>query len=96
MNKAVVNVATGEMTIVALSSTEIDAVNAERKAWADGQADRDMAALRTERDRLLAETDYLALSDQTMSAAMTTYRQALRDITDNATSLDDVTWPTKP
>ena len=96
MNKAVVNLATGEMTIVALSSTEIDEVNAERKAWADGQADRDMAALRTERDRLLAETDYLALSDQTMSAAMTTYRQALRDITDNATSLDDVTWPTKP
>ena len=96
MNKAVVNVTTGEMTIVALSSTEIDAINAERKAWADGQADRDMAALRTERDRLLAETDYLALSDQTMSAAMTTYRQALRDITDNATSLDDVTWPTKP
>ena len=46
MNKAVVNVTTGEMTIVALSSTEIDAINAERKAWADGQADRDMAALR--------------------------------------------------
>lgn len=96
MNKAVVNVATGEMTVVALSSTEIDAINAERKAWTDGQANRDMAALRTERDRLLAETDYLALSDQTMSAAMTTYRQALRDITDNATSLDDVMWPTKP
>ena len=55
-----------------------------------------MMELRQKRDRLLAETDYLALSDNTMSAAMTTYRQALRDITDNATSLDDVTWPTKP
>ena len=53
-------------------------------------------ALRTERNKRLVETDYLALSDQTMTAAMTTYRQALRDITDNATSLDDVTWPTKP
>jgi len=31
-----------------------------------------------------------------MSDAMTTYRQALRDITSSATSLDDVTWPTKP
>ena len=52
--------------------------------------------LRTERNRLLAETDYLALSDNTMTSAQTTYRQALRDITDNATSLDDVIWPTKP
>ena len=52
--------------------------------------------LRTERNKRLADTDHYGLSDQTMSAAMTTYRQALRDITDNATSLDDVTWPTKP
>lgn len=52
--------------------------------------------LRTERNRLIAETDYLALSDATLTSAMSTYRQALRDITDNATSLDDVTWPTKP
>jgi hypothetical protein len=52
--------------------------------------------LRTERNKRLADTDHYGLSDQTLSAAMTTYRQALRDITDNATSLDDVTWPTKP
>lgn len=55
-----------------------------------------LKALRTERNKRLVETDHYGLSDQTMSAAMTTYRQALRDITDNATSLDDVTWPTKP
>ena len=52
--------------------------------------------LRIERNRLLAETDYLALSDQTLSAEMKTYRQALRDITKTATSLDDVEWPEKP
>ena len=52
--------------------------------------------LRVERDAKLAETDHLALSDQTLTSDMTTYRQALRDITDSATSLDDVTWPTKP
>lgn len=52
--------------------------------------------VRMERDRLLAETDYLALSDNTMSAAMTTYRQALRDITDQAGFPTSVTWPTKP
>ena len=53
--------------------------------------------LRTERNRLLAETDYWVLSDTAdATSAQTTYRQALRDITDSATSLDDVTWPTKP
>jgi hypothetical protein len=55
-----------------------------------------LSELRTERNRLIAETDYLALSDATLTSAMSTYRQALRDITSSATSLDDVTWPTKP
>jgi hypothetical protein len=55
-----------------------------------------MRLLREERNSLLAETDFYGNSDVTMSEAMTTYRQALRDITNTATSLDDVTWPTKP
>lgn len=55
-----------------------------------------MRLLREERNRRLAETDWWASSDLTMTQAQTDYRQALRDITDNATSLDDVTWPTKP
>ena len=50
------------------------------------------------RDRKLAETDFYALSDVTMSAEMTTYRQALRDITTHANwpNLEDADWPTKP
>ena len=50
------------------------------------------------RNGLLAETDYMALSDVTMSEAVTTYRQALRDITDhdNWPNLADSDWPTKP
>lgn len=55
-----------------------------------------MRLLREERDRLLAETDWWASSDLTMTTEQTTYRQALRDITDSATNLDDVTWPEKP
>lgn len=55
-----------------------------------------MRLLREERNKLLAETDWWASSDLTMSSAQTTYRQALRDITTSATSLDDVSWPTKP
>ena len=53
---------------------------------------------RTKRDGLLADTDYFALTDVTMDAAMTTYRQALRDITTHADwpNLADSDWPTKP
>ena len=54
--------------------------------------------LRMERNAKLAETDWTQSRDVTLSndSAWATYRQALRDITDSATSLEDVTWPTKP
>jgi hypothetical protein len=66
--------------------------------------------VREERNKRLAETDFYALSDVTMSAEMETYRQALRDITAGAKTYDfttgkqsggtkvstDVVWPTKP
>jgi hypothetical protein len=52
--------------------------------------------LREERNRRIAETDWWASSDLTMTADQTAYRQALRDITATYTSLDDVVWPTKP
>ena len=53
---------------------------------------------RSERDRRIAVTDFYALSDVTMSSEMTTYRQALRDITSHANwpHLNDDDWPTKP
>ena len=55
-----------------------------------------MKELRAERDRLIAATDWWASSDLTMTDAQTAYRQALRDITKDYDSLDDVKWPTKP
>ena len=58
-----------------------------------------MEDLRAKRNKLLADTDYLALSDNTMSAEMTTYRQSLRDITNGLTTVADVeavVFPTKP
>ena len=56
------------------------------------------ASARATRNGLLAETDYMALSDVSMSAEMTTYRQALRDITSHANwpNMSDNDWPTKP
>ena len=61
-----------------------------------------MKELRRQRDLKLAETDFHGMSDNTMSDAMTTYRQALRDITTQTPGLDSdgnltgITWPTKP
>ena len=55
-----------------------------------------MKLLREERNRRIADTDWGASSDLTMSAERTAYRQALRDITKTYSSLDDVVWPDKP
>ena len=81
---------------VPLTAEEEAELNTQEQAAIAEQPAIDLERLRAERDQRLAETDYLALSDATLTSAMSTYRQALRDITDNATSLDDVTWPTKP
>ena len=73
--------------------------DAEELEWSNGAFDRSMEELRFKRNKLLAETDYLALSDQTMSAEMTTYRQALRDITNGLTTVEQVNavvWPERP
>lgn len=74
-------------TWAAVSAKKTELVNAEP-----------MRLLREERNRRLAETDWMAGSDVTMSSAWTTYRQALRDVPaqDGVTGLNDVTWPTKP
>ena len=58
-------------------------------------------ALRQERNKLLAETDYLALTDYTISSEekkqeWLTYRQALRDLPSNTTDPENPVWPTKP
>ena len=84
---------------VQLTAEEETARDAEEKAWADGQLNRDLFELRQKRNRLLAETDYFALSDNTLADNMKKYRQDLRDLTtglDTTTKVANVTWPTKP
>ena len=58
--------------------------------------ERQEKANRSLRDIRLAETDVWALSDRTMTAEQTAYRQALRDITDQAGFPHDITWPLSP
>ena len=72
---------------------EFDALE---KAWTDGAADRDLAALRLQRNSKLLESDWMANSDVTMSDEWKKYRQELRDITKTYKSLEDVKWPTAP
>lgn len=59
-----------------------------------------MEELRTQRNKLLAESDWMAVSDRTPTDAQKTYRQALRDLPANQTpsdmQLSNITWPTKP
>ena len=77
----------------------VTTTKAEHEAAYQASLDADVAASnRATRDAKLAETDFYALSDVTMSDAMTTYRQALRDLPDHSNwpNLEDDDWPTKP
>ena len=65
---------------IQLTSAEETARDSEEAAWAAGAFDRAIANLRSDRSRLLADTDFYALSDVTLSSDMTTYRQDLRDL----------------
>ena len=84
---------------IQLTAEEETARDNEEAAWAAGENGRALAGMRQDRDRLLADTDFYALSDVTMSSDMTTYRQALRDLPSGKTTkahVDGATWPTKP
>ena len=85
--------------IVPFTAEEEAQRDAEEQAFSDGSFDRAIADLRQKRNTLLSATDFHALSDNTMSADMTTYRQNLRDLTNGLSTVEDVnniTWPTKP
>ena len=71
----------------------------EEADWNAGAFDRAIASLRQDRNNKLAETDFYALSDVTMSDNMKKYRQDLRDITNGLETVEQVNaveFPTKP
>jgi hypothetical protein len=84
---------------IPLSAEEIAQRQAEETAWNNGAFDRSLASLRAKRNSLLAATDFYALSDNTLSAAMSSYRQSLRDLTEGLSTVEQVNsvvFPTKP
>ena len=82
-----------------LTPEEETARDAEEAVWAAGAFDRAIAGLRDSRTRKLVSTDWYALQDVTLTDAMETYRQALRDLPSGLTTVADVesaNWPTNP
>jgi TPP-dependent pyruvate/acetoin dehydrogenase alpha subunit len=86
-------------TRVQFTEAEETARDNVEAAYANKAFTRAMEYLRSKRNNLLIETDYLALSDVSMSEEMTTYRQELRDLTnglDTVEKIEAVEFPTKP
>ena len=86
---------------VLLTAEEIAQRQADELAWNAGAFDRAMTDLRQKRNALISSCDWVMLSDSPIAdkTAWETYRQALRDITNGLTTVDQVnavTWPTKP
>ena len=84
---------------VAFTAEEETAWDNAETAWNNGALSRAQANLRSRRNNLLAETDFYALSDVTMSDEMKKYRQDLRDLPagkDTVEKCDNATFPTKP
>ena len=79
-----------EGNVVELDESAIAAV------YADVANEEGFKNLRYRRDNKLAESDWMANSDVTMSDAWRTYRQALRDLPANTTDPANPVWPTEP
>lgn len=86
---------------VELKAEEIAQRQAEEQAWLEGAFDRAIADLRQRRNLLIASSDWVMMSDSPIAdkTEWETYRQALRDITNGLTTVEDVNaviFPTKP
>jgi len=84
---------------IQLTAEEETQRDQEEADWEAGAFDRAIASLRQDRNNKLAETDFYALSDVTMSDEMKDYRQQLRDITEGLSTKEEVEaveFPTKP
>ena len=82
--------------VVALSSSEILELEERDTAWAAGADDRAAADARDKRNGLLADTDWTANSDVTMTTEMTAYRTLLRNLPAQADFPTTINWPTAP
>jgi len=86
-----------ESEVVAFTSEEETARDAEEAAVAAAEPARKWAAIRQQRNSFLAASDWRAMPDApTMSADWTAYRQALRDVPSTQADPDNVVFPEEP
>ena len=90
------NIAEGTPVFVNGKWTQVWRVTDASSEEISDRAIRQGAEVRKQRDVLLEETDHYGLSDVTMSDAMKTYRQALRDVPQQTDFPGTINWPTKP
>ena len=95
LTKVVIDCSNGTAKTVDLTEDEIKKFNAEVAAGPT-ELESKLENIRMIRNGLLADTDWMANSDVTMSDAWKKYRQDLRDITKGVTLSKEVVWPTAP
>ena len=88
-------------SIEQISDEQLKQFKSDADTWNSGAFDRALDDLRITRNKLLTESDWTQSRDVTLTkdTDWKTYRQSLRDITKDLTTVDDVdkvTWPTKP
>tara|TARA_E500000318_G_C3441559_1_gene165186 strand:+ start:160 stop:450 length:291 start_codon:yes stop_codon:yes gene_type:complete len=84
---------------VDFTDAEETARDAVEKAWNDAAPDRAFDELRNKRNMLLAQSDWRAVADLTISDEWKDYRKKLRDLPgtlNNTTVLETITWPDEP
>ena len=85
--------------MIDLTAEEIVEYEARQVEAENQRLPNELKQLRDTRNNLLAETDFYGMSDVVMSDEMTTYRQALRDLTEGLDTVEKVIaveFPTKP
>ena len=87
-HKIIVDFAKGTNERIPLTAEEIAAFKKRDEEWEAEKPQRQLAQIRELRNKLLAETDYLATADNTMSEEMKTYRQSMRDIPQDYSEAD--------
>ena len=96
-NEATQNISQDQQPVLVNGQWQIGySVSEKTEGELQAQLDSVATVVRAKRDSLLAETDWSALVDTTLSDEMRAYRQALRDITIQAGFPENVEWPVKP
>jgi hypothetical protein len=102
-HRTIINLQTGEIKQVDLTQEELNQIQIKKTAWHNGEFNRAISDLRSKRNKLLAESDYIVLADSPIPSVKKSefmnYRTALRNLTqglDTIEKINNVAYPLKP